>query len=120
MSELFPVAPADAAPEPEPTAWQDRRLDREEARSRWRVRAAQWRALELARALFGEETTARLALGDPARAFRGLLYLEVPFRDLDDHRFREAVFLACAGRDPVMAGTPFIFIFEPRPAGRPA
>lgn len=114
MSELFPVPGNHPFSEPAVVTRQHLRLDREEARSRWRARAAEWRALELARALFGPEASVRLSLCGPGRPFRGLLHLEVPFRSLADHRIRESVFLACAGEDPVVARVPFVFIFEPR------
>lgn len=116
MSELFPTSHDHRVPEPERTSWQDPRLDREESRGRWGVRAAQWRALGLARAIFGPAVAVRLSRSGPGRAFRGLLHLEVPFRDLAEHRSRESVFLACAARDPVLAPVPFIFVFEPRAA----
>lgn len=116
MSELFPGPAPDPSGEPEPTGWQDPRLDRAEARRRWRIRAAQWRALALARAIFGEGTGVRLSRSGPGHPFRGLLHLKVPFRGMEDHRRRESVFLACAARDPVVAASPFIFVFDPVPA----
>lgn len=118
MSEFFPIPPQEGSDDPEPTGWQDPRLDREEARSRWRVRAAQWRVLELARLIFGEETGMRLSRSGPGHPFRGLLHLEIPFRGLEEHRAREAIFLAWASRDPVVAGAPFIFVFDPIPASK--
>ncbi len=103
------------APDGEHVRYVDPLLEREEARRRWPVRAAAWRAVELAQAVFGGEVTGRLGGGASSGAFRGLLHLEVPFGDLEAHRERERVFAACAARDEVLAGVPLVFVFDPRP-----
>jgi hypothetical protein len=90
----------------------DPTLDVEEIRRRWEVRAAQWRARELAEAVFEGEVVARLSGRSARGAFRGLLHLEVPFADLASHRSREARFLASAGEDPVLSRVPLIVVFS--------
>lgn len=115
MSELIPALPPRSGADPEHSSSLDPRLEREDVRHRWEVRAAQWRALDLARTIFGSDTRARLVGGAPGQAFRGLLRLEVPFRELDDHRWREGLFLAWAAEDPVLSRVPFVFVFDPRP-----
>lgn len=92
----------------------DPSLEREEARRRWPVRAAAWRAAELAEAIFGGEVAARLSGAAGTGAFRGLVHLEVPFEGLDDHVERERIFTACAARDEVLARVPLVFVFAPR------
>lgn len=72
MSPMFPVRPGNLGAEPEPTSIQAPRQEREQARMRWEVRAAQWRALEIARSIWGEEVTARLSgLGAGVRTSAG-------------------------------------------------
>lgn len=112
MSELFPRRPPADATEAEPLETVDPRRERE--RQRWELPTARWRARELAEAVFGGEVRVTPS-GGSALSFRGLLTMEVPFRDLDDHRAREGIFVACAGRDPVLSRVPVVFVFEPRP-----
>ncbi len=89
------------------------RLTEERRTGRWEVRAAQWRALELARAAFGPGVRATL-LGIRHRgSLRGLLKLDVPFTDLDIHREREAAFLGMVGDDPLMTRVPLVFVVGP-------
>lgn len=101
----------------EPTTLSHRPLfgERETARLR-RVRAAAWRALELGRAVFGSTVTLRLRPAGGGGRLAGLLHLDVPFEDLADHRVREDVFTACAGRDPLLSRTHLVFVFNPVPA----
>ena len=87
-------------------------------RDRWETRAAQWRARALAEAVFGGEVEARLT-GQMRGPFRGLLHLDVPFRDLPDHRARADVFLSAVGADPVCGRVPFVFVFGARAAAAP-
>ena len=88
-------------------------LDRAEAQARWAVRAAQWRARELAEAVFGEGVEARLRGLRTAGPARGLLTLAVPFADLDTHRTQEARFMAAAHDDPVLSRVPLVYVFGP-------
>jgi hypothetical protein len=88
-------------------------LDQAQARARWAVRAAQWRARELAEAVFGDvgESSLRgLRTDGPAR---GLLTLTVPFDDLETHRELEARFMAAAYHDPVLSRVPLVYVFGP-------
>ena len=78
---------------------------------RWQVRAAQWRACALAEVVFEGDVEACLAGQGVRGPFRGLLHLDVPFRGFAEHREREGRFLAAAGRDPLLARIPFLFVF---------
>jgi hypothetical protein len=92
---------------------QQRPLSPAEQRGRWEARAAQWRARELAEIFFGGVGAGRL-LGLRAQGpTRGLLHLEVPFRDLPDHRDRERRFLEAAGSDPILSRIPLIYVLAP-------
>jgi hypothetical protein len=68
---------------------------------RWQARAAQWRACVLAKVVFEGGVGACLA-GQGVRD---------PFRGFVEHREREGRFLAAAGRDPLLARIPFLFVF---------
>lgn len=115
MSAFFdPAGGTHPAGDGEETGHVDPFLEREEARRRWPTRAAAWRAAELAEIVFGGEVRVRLGGGSAAGPFRGLLHLEVPFEGLDRHARRERVFVACAGRDEVLASVPLVFVFTPR------
>ena len=91
------------------------RESRRATRERWEVRAAQWKALELAREAFGDDAAAGLAPYPARGGFRGMVRLAVPFQDLDDHRDREDRFLALAGRDALLQRVPLVFVFDPVP-----
>jgi hypothetical protein len=67
----------------------------------------------VAEAVFGGEVRARLSGHSGGSPFRGLLHLDVPFRDLETHRALEAVFIACASEDPVLEQVPLIFVLGP-------
>lgn len=111
---MTPLIPHRPSPDPggaAPHGMLDPRLDREIERARWAAQAARWRALELARLAFGPEVMARLE-GTPGRpGLQGLLHLEVPFLDLDDHRAREATFLQWVRADEVLRMVPLLFVF---------
>ncbi len=100
--------------------WLEYHEERRSARFRWSLRAAQWRALEIARAVFGQEAEARLASYGRGGGFDGLLYLRVPFHGLDDHLSREHRFTWLAGADEVLEQVPLIFVFEAVPPVRGA
>jgi hypothetical protein len=93
--------------------WLELRRQQIPARTRWERRSGQWRALALARYVFGEAAAARLDGFPPRGGLRGLLHLEVPFRDLEDHRERETLFLSLAAADPVLVQVPLVYVFEP-------
>lgn len=88
---------------------------RARALARWELRALQWRAAELAEAVFGGRVGARV-LGGGGQGLRGMLELEVPFVDLAGHRAAEDRFLAWAARDDVLAGAALVVVFTPRAA----
>lgn len=112
MSELLPARPLGATTGPEPTTLLDREGARIHARRRWGLRAAQWRALELAAAVFGPGVRGHVSDGVLDGPFRGLLHLDVPFSDLDSHRDREARFVTLAGADPVLSRVPVVYVFN--------
>ncbi len=101
--------------EPEGTHCLEVREERVSRRRRWSVRAAQWRALQLAREVFGEAVEARLGDLRPRGSFHGFLHLAVPFRDLESHRTLESRFAAMAGVDEVLREVPLVFVFDPIP-----
>jgi hypothetical protein len=107
--------------------WEERRAHRSVRAVRWERRAAALAAHELARFVFGSRVEVRLSPWESQPPLTGLLELRVPFASLEDHRSREALFLALAAADPVVAGRPFVYVFEPlagrggaeAPEGRP-
>jgi hypothetical protein len=99
--------------------WEERRESRRVHRERLELQAAEWKALELARELFGRRASIRRAPFPSRGDFRGLVTLSVPFRDLDDHRRREATFVGMAGQDDLLACVPLVFVFEPLPVSDP-
>lgn len=113
---LFPHRPAELPGGPHPSGTTDPRLARENRRTRWELAAARWRAHELARLVFGAETCVRVGSTAATSGFRGLLHLEVPFRDLEAHRARERLFVHHAGGDDLLRRVPFIFVFMPLPS----
>lgn len=84
----------------------------------WRVRSAQWRARVLAEAVFGAGVRTHLSGRGGHESFRGLLTLTVPFRALEDHRYRESLFLAWASQDAVLSRVPLVYVFCPEPVFR--
>jgi hypothetical protein len=113
MSAFLPAKGQGLPSDPDHPQLIERTLDREERRSRWAVRAAQWRARELAEAVFGGVGESSLRAMRPAGPARGLLVLSVPFSDLDSHRLREERFMAAAEADPVLAQIPLVYVFGP-------
>lgn len=77
---------------------------------RWEVRAAQFRALELARQAFGRGARGSMLAVRHRGAIRGLMHLDVPFVDLEAHRAREDTFLAMAANDPLLRQIPLIYV----------
>lgn len=120
MNEFVPRPPVFPGGEAEPTEQLDIDRDRLESRYRWSLRSAQWRARELAETIFEGEVAVRLGSttigASGSFPFRGLLEMDVPFQDLELHRFRERIFAACAGSDPVLSRVPFLFVFNPDPS----
>ena len=111
---LVPERFAPGLPEPEHPRLQQGPRALAERRARWQVRAAQWRAREIAEAVFGEVAASSLLNLRPTGALRGLLALEVPFESLDAHRERESTFLAAVETDPILTRVPLVYVFAPR------
>ena len=111
MSAFLPPQGRGAPSEADHPQLLERDLDRDELRARWAVRAAQWRARELAEAVFGAVTETTLKGLRTSGDARGLLVLGVPFRDLETHRAREARFMAAAHDDPVLSQVPLVYVF---------
>jgi hypothetical protein len=109
---LFPARPPDPRGEHTPVELHVPGGRAEQTR-RWEARAAQWRAVELAEAVFGGPVEARLT-GGGAAGFRGLLELGVPFEDLARHRRAEHCFLAAARQDEVLGRLPLVVVLTPR------
>lgn len=84
-----------------------------EQRKRWEVRAAQWRAHELAQLVFGGVSNMGLSGMRRSGGMRGLLRLDVPFDDLTKHRDREARFMAAVSIDPLLSVVPLLYVIGP-------
>lgn len=110
---LLPARPDRHGPEPDHPRLHQRPPSRAERRARWEVRAAQWRARELAEGIFGAVSEMGLVGVRAGGPFRGLLRLAVPFADLDAHRVREARFLAAAASDPILSLVPLLYVIGP-------
>ena len=84
-----------------------------EQRNRWEVRAAQWRARELAQLVFGDVSDMGLSGIRGGGEMRGLLRLDVPFDDLCKHHDREARFMAAVLNDPLLSAVPLLYVIGP-------
>ena len=84
-----------------------------EQRKRWEVRAAQWRARELAQLVFGDVSDMGLSGIRGGGEMRGLLRLDVPFDDLCKHHDREARFMAAVLNDPLLSAVPLLYVIGP-------
>lgn len=114
MNPLLPRDPGGQdAPEAPQTSLRQV-LTEEERLARWEVRAAQYRAHELALEAFGGPVRTHLMGMRTRGAMRGLLEMGVPFRDLPGHLAREARFLAAVGADPLLSRVPLVYVLGPR------
>lgn len=84
-----------------------------EQKARWEVRAAQWRARELAEVVFGVVGESSLLALRPDGMLRGLLRLNVPFVDLPAYRAREARFMAAVESDPILSRIRLVYVIAP-------
>lgn len=109
----FPTPGRGPVAEPDHPRLRQRPFSPAEQKARWEVRAAQWRAREIAESVFGRVTSASLVSIRPAGPMRGLLHIEVPFRDLEIHTERERRFLAAAESDPILSQVPLVYVFGP-------
>lgn len=115
MSDLIPRRPSGLLPDPEQATQLVHELRREDHLRRWEVRAAQWRACELAEATFGTGVAPTLVSLRTSGPLRGLLRLDVPFDSLPSHRAREARFLASVVSDAVLSRIPLVYVLGPGP-----
>ena len=113
MTAFLPRTATGSAIQPDHPRLCSRPPSLSEQRARWEVRAAQWRAREIAEIVFGRVAHAALLGLRPDGPLRGLLHLEVPFCGLDDHLEREARFLAAAAADPILERIRFVYVFGP-------
>lgn len=113
MSLIPAPASTGSAPERDHPRLLQRPLSLSERRARWEVRAAQWRAREIAEAVFGGVGESGLMGLRPEGPLRGLLRMEVPFADLDIHGAKEARFLAAVEADPLLGRVPLVYVFAP-------
>lgn len=113
MTAFPSSSPAGHGPEPDQPTLRQRPLSPAEMRARWEVRAAQWRARELAEVVFGSVTSMGMSGIRGEGRLRGLLRLDVPFADLEEHRQREARFLSAVEADPVLSGVRLVYVIGP-------
>lgn len=112
MSQLFPSRPRLLGPEPAHPELEQRETA-EERRRILEVRAAHWRARELAARVFGSVTRSALTGQTRAGPLAGLVRLDVPFEELPIHRDREEVFLASVHADPLLSTVPLVYVVGP-------
>lgn len=115
MSDLIPRPAVPFVPEPEPTAHLVDESSRQDRLRRWEVRAAQWRACELAEQSFGGQVDAMLVSLRMTGPMRGLLRIDVPFESVPDHRAREERFLASVVSDALLSRIPLVYVLGPGP-----
>lgn len=113
MSSFVPSTAAGSKPEPDHPRLHQRPFSLAEHRARWEVRAAVWRARELASLVFGGVATSSLLALRPEGPMRGLLRLDVPFDDMYAHEDREARFMAAVESDPILARVRLVYVFGP-------
>jgi hypothetical protein len=113
MDDFF--SPRSEGPEggPESLVFLDPTVDLRVERRPWQLRSAQWRAWELAQAVFGGEVQVLLGGSGGPSTFRGMLTLRVPFPGLPVHKERERQFMSLAANDPLLCALPLIYVFEP-------
>jgi|GEM_PF-976655 hypothetical protein len=116
MSAFLPKRVSQGIPEPDHPKLQQEPASPAEQRARWQVRAAQWRAHELAHLVFGGVSDMGLIGMRLGGEMRGLLRLDVPFDDLDLHRDREARFMAAVATDPLLSSVPLLYVIGPSDA----
>jgi hypothetical protein len=113
MSAFLPEAFHDRSDASDYPRLQQRPLSPAEQRARWAVRAAQFRAHEIAESIFGRVRSSSLLGLRAAGPQRGLLEMRVPFDGLEAQLAREASFLAAAREDPILARVPLVYVFAP-------
>jgi hypothetical protein len=114
VNPLVPQVPGGREAPEAPRSSLQQTLTEEERLARWEVRAAQFRAHELALEAFGAPVRMHLMGLRTRGAMRGLLEMGVPFSDLAEHRSREARFLAAVDIDPLLSRVPLVYVLGPR------
>jgi hypothetical protein len=117
MRELFGGAEGGPPPDLGHTTAIDPRFGRDH-RHHWTLQSALWRARLLAEAVFGGSCVCEIGEFPKTRLFQGLLELEVPFTNPEQHFCRERIFRSWAGRDPVIGQLSLVFVFRARPVDR--
>lgn len=115
MTAFLPPSPPGGYVDPDHPRLQERPLSPAEQRARWEVRAAQWRARELAEAVFGSVSAMGITAIRSSGPLRGLMRLDVPFHDLEVHSTLEARFMAAVEADPLLAHVRLVYVFGPDP-----
>ena len=110
MSAFLPSVGRGEGADPDHPRLQERPLTQAEQRARWEVRAAQWRARQIAELVFGRVTRSSLIGLRSEGTMRGLLNLEVPFIDLSTHRASEQRFMAAVETDPILSRVPLVYV----------
>jgi len=113
MSAFLPARPPGSAPPGEQPRLEQEPLSPAQRRARWEVRAAQWKAYELAEHVFGGVSRVDLTGMRAAGPLRGLLRLDVPFVDLVRHQELEGRFLAAVACDPLLSNVGLVYVIGP-------
>lgn len=109
-----PHDPLAGAGTPDPTGHIEP-VDARETARRWQLRALEWRAVELAEAIFGPGVAPRLVSDRSYGGLTGMLELSVPFDGLGAHREAEARFLSAAARDEWLGSVHLVYLFRAEP-----
>ena len=85
----------------------------ERQQARREVRAAAWRAREIAEVVFGHVSESSLVGLRSDGPLRGLMRLDVPFVNLRMHEDRQAQFMAAVDRDPILERMSLVYVIGP-------
>lgn len=111
MSAFLPTRALGGHAEDDHPRLRQRPVTPAEQRARWEVRAAQWRARELAESVFGAVSDMGVTGIRADGPVRALIRLDVPFVDLDVHRAREMRFLSAVESDPLLSNVRLLYVF---------
>ena len=84
-----------------------------ERQARREVRAAAWRAREIAEVVFGRVSESSLVGLRSDGPLRGLMRLDVPFVNLRVHEDRQAQFMAAVDLDPILERVGLVYAIGP-------
>ena len=84
-----------------------------ERQARREVRAAAWRAREIAEVVFGRVSESSLVGLRSDGPLRGLMRLDVPFVNLRMHEDRQAQFMAAVDLDPILERASLVYVIGP-------